>query len=153
MASMARYFGRMVIGAVVPMDWSTRRIINYLAGTVGTYRRTDMLKDIREAKDIYTYGSKVKDLAINIRPPTDIMVETKLKRARRYRVFASARHVNKETGRVSYHNISFYDDSLRTKEQWEDEYIDQKEKDEYEVGETVTDVDIFAIEHHEGWGY
>jgi len=153
MASMSRYFGRMVIGAVIPMDWSSRRIINYLAGTVGTYRRADMLKDIREARGIYTFGSKVKGLPINVLPPTDMMVETALKRPRRYRVFGMARHEDRGTGRISYRDISFYDDSLRTKEQWEKEYIQQKEKAEYEVGEIVTGIDIFAIEHQEGWRY
>lgn len=153
MASLPRYFGRMVIGAVIPLDWSSRRIINYLARTTGTYRRTDMLRDIREAKDIFEYGSKVNALAVNIRPPKTVMVEIELKRARKYRVFGRTREVNRDTGRVSYKQISFYDDTLRTKDKWGKEYLKQKEEARYELEEDITNVDIFAIEHHEGWSY
>ena len=128
MASMARYLGRMAIGQVIPLDWATRRIISMLSRTTGTYRRTDMLRDIREARDINQFGASVRDLAVNIRPPQDIMVETELTRRRKYRVFGRVKEIDIDTGRVQYSVKSFYTDSLRTKEQWVDEFQQQKQQ-------------------------
>ena len=153
MASMARYLGRMAIGQVVPLDWATRRIITYLGRTSGTYRRTDMLRDIREAKDIHQFGASVRDLAVNVRPPQDIMVETALTRRRKYRVFGRVKEVDIDTGRVQYKIKSFYTDSLRTKEQWVDEFQRQKQQSDSEPQLLVEEMDIYAIEHFEGMPY
>ena len=153
MASMARYLGRMVLGQLVPLDWSTRRIINYLGRSTGTYRRTDMLRDIREAQDIHQFGSSVRDLAINVRPPQDIMVETALTRRRKYRVFGRVKSVDVDTGRVQYEIKSFYTDSLRTKEQWVDEFQRQKQLSDSAPEFAVEEMDIYAIEHFEGMPY
>lgn len=153
MASMARYLGRMVIGSVIPMGWSSRRIINYLGRVSGTYRRTDMLRDIREFRDLHTFGASVQELAVNVRPPTAIMVETELTRPRKYRVFGRAKYVDRETGHTTYKNVSFYDDTLRTKEQWAEEFTRQKEEGAYRVGDSVEEMDIYAIEHNEGVPY
>lgn len=150
---MARFLGRMVFGEYVRRGWSSASIIRELAKTTGTYRRTTMLRDIREAQDIEAFGGLVQKLPVNVTPPRDIMVETTLRRRRKYRVFGRVKEINIETGRVSYDNISFYDGKLRTKEQWGNEYLRQKKESDSDPTVTIDEIDIWSIEHDDRFGY
>lgn len=153
MASMARYLGRMIIGKRVALGWSSSRIVKDLVKTSGSYRRIDMLRDIREIQDVEAFGSKVRDLAVNVRPSQDIMVEMELTRKRKYRVFGRVKTVDIDTGYVRYEIKSFYSDSLRTKEQWGEEFLRQKRISDSDPTVAVEEMDIYAIEHYEGMPY
>jgi len=112
-----------------------------------------MLSDIRESYGVALYGDKIKGLAVNVTPPKDLMVETELRRPRKYRVFGTAKYFNEETGYTMYNPVSFYDDKLRTKEQWEREFIRQKKVSTTEDVFSIEELDIYSIQHYEGAFY
>lgn len=153
MASMPRYLGRMVLPKLVKKGLSTPAIIRYLRGHTGSWSRTVMLGDIREVQGIAQFGKAVKSLSSTAIPVKGIMVEADLKAARKYRVFGTAKYINKETARTTYEPISFYDDTLRTKQDWSNEYIRMKETEQYREEVVCETVDIFAIEHNKGFRY
>ena len=125
------------------------------AGRMGiaTYRRKDMLSDIRSAQDRVSFGNKLMDFPGNQRPVKSVMAETELRAARKYRVFGTFQTRDTETGRVQYEHKSFYTDTLRTKADFADEFMgamDIPEISRYKIYEAG---DITLIEHNTGWRY
>lgn len=153
MASMPRYLGRMVIPKLLKKGYSVPAVVRYLRKTTGGWRYQIMLMDIREIRGIQRFGKAVKRLSFTAIPSKRIMVETELRAARKYRIFGTAKYVNKETGRTTYESISFYDNTLRTKERWGEEYMRMKEQAKYREEVVCEELDIFSIEHQEGWDY
>lgn len=153
MAELERYIARMLIPKFIDLGYAGAAIVRELRKQGYGYRYQDMLSDIREQAQIATYGDVVKKLADNVKPPRSIMTETELSAPRKYRVFGTAKYVNIETGRTTYEPISFYSDTLRTKEKWTEDYVGQKEESKYREDVSVEGVDIYAIEHNEGWRY
>jgi hypothetical protein len=153
MAEIARYVARMLIPKFIDLGYIGSAIIRELKTSGYSYRYQVMLKDIREQQQISVFGEAVRKLADNVKPPKSIMTETELSAARKYRVFGTAKYVNIETGRTTYEPISFYTDTLRTKEKWAEDYIGQKEESKYREDVSVEGIDIYALEHNEGWRY
>jgi hypothetical protein len=153
MAELERYIARMLIPKFIDLGYAGSAIVRELRKQGYGYRYQNMLSDIREQTQIAIYGDVVRKLADNVKPSQGIMTETELLAPRKYRVFGTAKYLNIETGRTSYEPISFYTDTLRTKQQWVEEYVGQKEESKYREDVSVEGIDIYAIEHNEGWRY
>lgn len=153
MASVPRYLARMVIPKLVKQGLSASAIIRDLRGRGLIYRRMSMLSDIRREVGIFKFGKAVVSLGSDVQIPKRIMVETDLLRARKYRVYGTAKYVNIETGRTTYEPVSFYDNTLRTKDQWSEEYISQKEEAKYREEVVCEGIEIFSVEHNKGFRY
>lgn len=153
MASIPRYLGKMALPYLVGRGFKTPRIIQYFTRSTGTWRNTTMLRDIREAQDIYAFGGSVKELAVNIRPPKSIMSEVEWKRPRKYKLVARAKLVDIETGFVEYRRVSFFSNTWSTKEAWGDEFAqDMLDTQEY-PDQRIVEVDIYSIQHKAGFAY
>lgn len=153
MASLKRYLGKMMLGEFARQGWIGAKMIRELTRTTGTWRKTTMLRDIREAIDIETFGKAVREIPINVRMPKSVMVETELTRPRRFRIFSRVRETNIYTGRITYTKVSIYDDSWRTPEQWSEELLRQKKKSDSDPTVTIDDIDLVLVEHNKGWRY
>lgn len=153
MGEIARYVGRMLIPQLVGQGLIASAIIRELRSSGYSYRYQDMLKDVREEVSIATFGEGVKRLADNVKIPTTLMTEIELKLNRHYRVFGMAKYVNVGTGYTSYQPISFYDDTLCTKADWSKEFESRYNQSACGQRFRCEGVDIFAIEHMEGWRY
>lgn len=153
MSQIERYIGRMLIPKFIDLGYAGSAIIRELRNLGYSYRNTDMLRDIREQVQIAAFGDAVKNLAGDVIPPNYVMTETLLSQPRAYRVFGTAKYVNVETGRVTYEPVSFYTDTLKSKDDWLNQYISMKEEAAYRSDVSVEGIDIYAIEHNEGWLY
>lgn len=153
MASIPRYLGRMVIPKLVKKGFGRAGIVRYLRGTTGGWHYQTMLGDIRESQGMVKFGKAVKSLGGGVIPAKRIMIETELTAARRYRVFGMAKYVHIETGHIKYELKSFYSNELRTKDDWAKEFIREQPLTESDPEYLPEELDIFSIEHQEGWHY
>lgn len=150
-----RAWGRLLIPHFVQQGLSANAIIREVKKALGGrgWRRQVMLADIREAMGIMRLEKVVRGLPRDKRPPKSAMVETDLRRPRKYRVFADAEYMDLETRKVEKKTVSWYTDTLRTKEEWAIEFTDYVEREKYKPGFAVKSVEIKAIEHNRGFTY
>jgi hypothetical protein len=118
-----------------------------------SYRRTDMLNDVREFMGRFVNEERVKSLARNEIPRPWHMTEVDFRRLRNYRVWGDAEYYNPLTGQTSTQLISFYDDELRTEEEWEAEFAKQKEEAQYKTGIEFVSFNMRYLEHNKGMPY
>lgn len=120
---------------------------------IPSYKTQVMYDDIRLQRDRFNYTDKVVDFTATKTPTKRIMIETELRRRRKYRITGHFRVRDVETGYFKDEIRNFYSDTLRTKEGWSDEFMTRYSIPEiarykiYESGEIVT------IEHNKGWAY
>lgn len=143
----------MIIPKLVKQGLGASAIIRDLRGRGLTYRRASMLADVRREVGMFKFGKAVVSLGGDVQIPKSIMVETELSMPRKYRVIGTARYVNPETGYAKYQTISFFDNTLREKDAWADEYIRQQPISESQPEYVVEQLEIFCIEHNEGYTY
>jgi ATP phosphoribosyltransferase regulatory subunit HisZ len=153
MSEIERYIGRMLIPKMIDLGYAGNAIIRELRNLGYGYRYQNMLADIREQTQIAAFGASVKNLAEDVYPSKAIMTDAELSQPRRYRIFGTAKYVNVETGIVTYEPVSFYTDTLNTKQGWMQEYITVKEEAKYREDVSIEGLDIFAIEHNTGFSY
>ena len=150
---MERAIARILLPDWAKSGWSAARIIRGLKSAGATYRRTDMLGDIRQAQDRVTYGSKVVDFSAVDMPTKSVMSDSVFIRDRRYRVGFTSRVYYPETGAYKYEHGSMYMDSLDTKEGWSEKYLEEMNASEQYEGRDFQIAEVTFIEHNQGWDY
>jgi hypothetical protein len=148
-----RYVARMLIPKMIDLGYQGTAIVRELRTMGYGYRYQNMLSDIRTETQISQFGAAVKGLSNDVMPDKSIMTETELNQPRRYRIFGTAKYVNTETGHTTYEPISFYTNNLKSKDEMMQDYIGQKVDSKYREDVSVEGLDIFAIEHNEGYSY
>lgn len=148
-----RAMARAMMPRLVKYGWSGRKIENWLIGYGAGYRRQTMLSDIRVFRNLDTFSPKVMALAPEASIARGIMSEVDLRRARNYRVYGMGKYVDRETGRVFYHHISRYDNTLRSKRGYVDMFERDQKEDDSDPTAFLIEVDVLAIEHNRGLPY
>lgn len=152
--AVARALFRALIPDFVRIGYNATRMISTAVSMgIPTYRRQDMLTDIREFQGFFRREAIVREWDVNKIPHKGLMTETPLSRDRRYRVFADVWEVNTITGERDQRVISFYTDELQTFAQWEEEYIDMIGEARYRAEYEIDMMETRAIEHNVGWRY
>jgi len=118
-----------------------------------SYRRTDMLRDIREFTGLMRHEGAVRATPTDQRISRAHMTDIDLKRDRRYRGYADATFQNIETGEIKEKTISFYDDEQRTEEEWAEEWDEKRIEKLYREDEELVGFKMRALEHQSGWAY
>lgn len=145
---------RALIPEWVTLGYSARRMIREArALNIPTYRRTDMLGDIREFQGFLLHESQVSTYDVNKVLPKGYMTEVSLRRDRKYRIFANITTQNRVNGETDTRLVSFYSDELMTITDWEQAYQDMIEDANYKPEEEVLFMETRAVEHNTGWAY
>ena len=152
-AAMRRSIFRAAIPSFLRQALSVRAMGRQARAWGVSYRWTDMLSDVREYEGRFVKESSVRRVARDQIIPRSAMTETDLRRLRNYRVWGDAEYYNPLTGRTDKQLISFYDDELRTEEDWEDEFRQQKEEAEYKSGIEFVSFNMRYVEHNKGFSY
>lgn len=142
-----------MIPRLVGYGWSSSKIIGWLGDYNATYRRVTMLSDIRRYTNMQDFGSKIVDYNIEKIMPKSFMSEIDLTRARRYRIYATAKYTDRESGAVSYRRLSFYDDTRRSKTAWGDEFKRMVGAETYMPDYDIDNVEVLMVEHNRGLDY
>lgn len=150
---LVRTVARSVIPSLVKRGFGANAITRVLKVQGLSFRRINMLKDIREINGLVKMEKYTRAVSGVKQFPKFGMVEHELKRDRRYRVFATMKTRNMVTGEESEKDISFYDDEHRSKDNWVEAFEDQYEEKMYEKQEEITGISIRSVEHQRGWMY
>ena len=150
---MARAIGRLLIPQFVAQGMGSNEIQRQFKAMGLGWRRQVMLADIREVTGMMKLERIVRAIPRNQLPRKSHMVETDLRRARKYRIFVEAHVEDIETGEQYIVKKSMYSDELNTPEGWESEYIDHEQEDTTDPTKWINGVDLVSIEHNKGFAY
>lgn len=153
LAGPSRAIFRAALPTFITRGLSSNAMINQ-ARTLGvSYRRINMLADIREFSGLMKQEAAVINTASDTLVSKFNMVETDLRRARRYRGFAHVTYENNLTGEQVTQPVSFYDDELRTSDDWMEEFERNRIESEYKTDQTIVGFELSSVEHQAGWAY
>jgi len=120
----------------------------------GSYRRTDMLSDIRKYTGRVKYQAGIQNLSGNQVVPKGWMVETRFKEPfANYRVFGKAKFYDWNTGTEFEQTVSFYHTDLMDKENYGREFNDYFNSGYQDQDLELLSFDQTALEHNLGQPY
>jgi len=142
-----------IFKAMAGKGFSAARLISYAREAGGTYRRQDMLADIRKYEGRVKYQANIEKLGFDQTVPRAWMVDTPLDQPARYRVFGKATFYDEETDTYLQQTVSFYTDDLDTTggygSSFTDYFTGRYAEEDLEIAEFVQT----GIEHNSGWSY
>lgn len=113
-----------VIRSLVPLNLPGGQVIKHLTQLNLTYRRTDMLADIRTAFDRVKYESQITKLKPGSKVPEAWMNTEKLGAPYKYRVHLKVEYYDEVNDvNVTSHRFMF-EDEYSDIDEWEDHYPD-----------------------------
>jgi hypothetical protein len=148
-----RAVARAAIPGLLKQGLGSNAIINYLKPKGLTYRRVNMLADIRHFSGLAKLENTVKVVAGDVIFPRYAMVETEYRAARRYYVKARMTILDEDTLEESERWVSFYDNTRKSKDQWSADFVRGYMEGRYGVSELIQDVSIASVEHKRGWAH
>jgi len=151
--SEKRAFGKPFIPQLVRQGLSSGRIIEQLITYGVSYRRKDMLKDIRTITGLTRMESFTRAADPRKAFPKFGMVDAVLRKDRKYRVFADLEYRDSLTGETFMKEISMYSDNNMGKDLWSEAFLAKYEEGEYITARYITDLNIKAVEHQTAWSY
>jgi len=148
-----RAIGRIMINALIPQGFGANAITRALREAGVSYRRTDMLSDIRDFAGRAKYEGNVLGLSGNSVIPRAWMSETELKMPYKYRVFGDADILDDVTDEVTRVTKSFYTDDLAAKGDWENEFISISQEGYSTEGQAITNFQVKSVQHNAGYPF
>lgn len=128
-------------------------MINWARGTIGGYRRVNMLGDIRRITGLAKLEKAVRLVSGSKLFPQYTMVESDFRSARRYFVKAKMLVYDEEIGDSYEKWVSFYDNQRSTKDQWTNDFMSGYVAGRYGEGVSIQSMEIVSVEHKKGWAY
>lgn len=128
-------------------------MINWAKGTIGGYRRINMLSDIRRITGLAKLEKAVRALSPDETFPRYTMVESNYRAARRYYVRAKMDLTDLETGETYEKWVSFYDNKRMSKGMWSSDFLAGYAHGLYGAGVSIKHLEIVSVEHKKGWAY
>lgn len=151
--AIQRMIGRMIIRQLTGQNWDTGDIIREVRRAGYSYRRQDMLTDIRKFQGRIKYEDQILQRTPQDYVPKGFMVETDLKAPKKYRVHGYARYYNKDTGEYFDHRASFYTDSYQRMGDWEQDFTSYNWGAKYGENVQAQGFQVRAVEHNQRWPY
>lgn len=154
MARIDRAIARALFPDWASKGWGAARMIRGLRSAgIPTYRRTDMLRDIRQSLDRIKFSPRVMAFDTAKIPTKTIMSEAELGKERKYLVTGRFKERDLETGRVTYNIKSIYTDTLKSKEGFVDDFAGVAEMGGAGTYKTIEEGEILFIAHNRGFTY
>lgn len=150
---LVRAAARLLIGPLIQQGLGSNAIIRQLQGIGMSYQRTVMLADIRSFSGMAKLETTVRKIAGDLVFPQYGMVESTLRRARKYRIYGTLTLEDQDTWETTQRHVSFYSDDRRSKDDWEAEVMDLYEGGIYEEARRINLFEITSVEHQRGWNY
>lgn len=119
----------------------------------GGYRYQDMLFDIRQERAVEKYQPLVEKLDSTRVIPKSMMIQSPLAKDTNYKITATMNYYDFADSQHKQKFITIWDTERKSKEDYAADYIRSPSALQYERDIEILDIDIFKIEHHEGWSY
>jgi len=152
-SGVRRALGRVLIQGLVPQGLGANAIIRALQRGGVSYRRKDMLDDIRLFSGKMKYEDAVRAVKDNEVVPRQYMVETTFKRPYKYKVTGDVTYYDPATGQRWTEQKSFYTDELARKEEWIGKYRNIEESTYRALEREFAGMEIRSVEHNEAMSY
>jgi len=151
--AFARAAGRVIIKRLVPTGLGSNAILRAITKAGYSYRRTEMLADVRQISGLHKYEKAVSDVGYNEVIPKGYMIDSDLKQPYTYRVYGKTNYYVPETDSYITKTESFYTDDLAKKGDWEQIYGDSFDARYPDKDKEFVNFNITSIEHHAGYSY
>lgn len=152
-AGSLRAIARASIPSLVKQGFGANAIIASLRHHGLGYRRTVMLGDIRTLSGLMKKEGAMMAFASTKLIPRGLMVESTYRSARRYLIRGKMTTVLEATGEEVTQVVSWFSNTLMTKDQWLDKFMAAYLERAYAPGVTIKHVEVASVEHKMGWGY
>jgi hypothetical protein len=146
-----RAIARTAIPRLVAQGLGSNAIIRSLAGMNLTYRRVNMLADIRKFSGLAKLEKVARSLPGDVLYPRYGMVEAEFRAARRYLVTARMTLFDEEHQQEEERWVSFYSNTRMSKDQWTSAFVQGYAAGRYEANMQIVSVDIASVLHKPGW--
>jgi len=150
---LERTIAKMIFRQFAGQGLSTTRMISLAADQDATYRRQDMLADIRSAEHKALYDTRIQALNTNDLVPRAWINELDYKYPAKYRVLVQVDIEDELTGEVYQDTKSFFTDDYAAVGDYESEFMDKKPWSETDPYANVVGVKVRGMEHNKGMGY
>lgn len=144
---------RQFLPGWIAQGYSVTKLYNQWKGTELGMRKKEFLKVGRHVTGLMKKEKAVMAWPERELPKRHLFVETDLRRVKRYRVFAKAQYYDLWEEEDIEKHISFYTDSLKTKYDWEQEFMEQFGEEEQYQRYHIRSLKIGSIEHQSGAPY
>jgi len=151
--TLARALGRIVVANRTKLGWGSNRIVRDLKRLGVSYKYPTMLGDIRQFAGFMKYEKKTRNFPGDKLLPQGLMLDSKFKRARRYRVYGDIWIKDSLTGDIRQQTISFYDNKRRTTSDWMTLFIRQYKGNMYSPDDEIIGAEVRTVEHNRKWAY
>ena len=150
----AKAIGQAIFKQLAPEAMSAAAMIKVAQKLGGSYRRTEMLADIRQYTGRIKYQLNIESLRANSAVPRGWMVETTLNEPlAKYRVFGKAKFYDLRTGAVHEQTVSFYHDQLMFKSNYAITFNEFFKGGYNEQDMELLSFEQTALEHNLGQSY
>jgi hypothetical protein len=150
-----RAWGRMLIPHFAAQGLGPNAIMREVRKALGGrgWKRQVMLDDIRKVTGFMKLEPIVRKIPDWKRPWKSAMVETDLRRPRKYRIFADAEWMDLRSGEIEKKMVSWYTDRSGTMRDWKNGFIEWVEREKYKPDFALVSLTIRCIEHNRGFTY
>lgn len=152
--ALAKAIGQAIFKSMAPELASAGEMIRMARKMGGTYRRKEMLADIRQYTGRIKYQGNITTMGGNQVVPRGWMVETHLKEpGANYRVFGKATFYDWNSGTEMTQTVSFYHTDLMSKADYASDFNDYYNSGYTEQNIELLSFDQTALEHNLGQPY
>lgn len=151
---LSRAIGQAIFKQLAPELMSATKMIAVARNLGGTYRKTDMLADIRQYTGRIKYQANIMAMGGNNIVPRGWMVEVKLNEpGANYRVFGKATLYDWNSGMPIEQTVSFYHTDLMDKDDYAQDFNEYYNSGYSEQNIELMDFQQTALEHNIGKPY
>ena len=151
---LARAIGQAIFKQMAHDLASAGSMIRMAKKLGGSYRRTEMLADIRQYTGRIKYQANILGMSGNKVVPRGWMIEVRLNEpGANYRVFGKATFYDWNTGQPIDQTVSFYHTDLMAKDDFAQEFNDYFNSGYSEQNLELMDFEQTALEHNVGMPY
>jgi len=152
--ALAKAIGQAIFKSLAPEFGTAESMIRVAKKMGGSYRRTEMLADIRKYTGRIKYEVPIRTMGGNNAVPRGWMVETDLNEpGANYRVFGKAQFYDWNTGTEFEQTVSFYHTDLMKKDDYASDFDNYFRGGYQEENLELISFDQTALEHNVGKPY
>jgi len=150
---LQRAIGQAIFKRLAGQGLSAGSMIKLAKVSGGSYRRIDMLSDIRTFNNRRIHENAIRAMPAGATVPQGYMSEEVLKQPRRYRIFGDAIYQDKRTGVMYIKKVSMYSDDLSDNLDYAHSFIEYQPLSETDPTVVAIDFNQTGLSHNKGWSY
>lgn len=150
---LEKAIAKAIFRSMVGKGMGSNRLIRLAQSQGGSYRRIDMLNDIRKMEDRLKYEKQTLAIPFNEKVPRRLMIETDLKQQAKYRIQGYMTVYDEDTDSYLTQKASFYTDNYSETGDYAEAFTTAYWSKYQEEALEITEFQTRNVEHNKGWDY